>query len=108
MKLLHITFQSQYIASLESLLLDHGLTAWARHSRAAGRDVEGLHDQSQAFPGSVAVIQVQVPDELLDEVLDDIEEFRLAKGTHRHLEAVVLPVERRLGPEPDEDEGGDG
>ena len=103
MKLVHITFQSQYVDTVERMLLDRGLVAWARHSRTAGRDMEGLHDQSQAFPGSVAVIQVQVPDDAVEEVLEELEEFRRAKRTHHHLEALVLPVERRIGPEADPD-----
>lgn len=96
-KLLHVTFQVQYTDHVEAILADCGLDRWARHHRVYGRDADGRHEGSQAFPGHVTAIQAQVPEERVECVLDALEEFRRAKRVHRHLEALVLPVERRIG-----------
>ena len=99
LKLLHVTFQVQYTEHVEAILERCGLDRWARFRRIAGRDVDGRHEGSQAFPGHVTAIQAQVPEEGVDGVLEALEEFRLEKRVHRHLEALVLPVERRIGAE---------
>lgn len=97
MKLVHVSFQVQYTDLVEEVLARQGLRAWARYGRVAGRDCDGRHEGSQAFPGNLTVIQAQVPDARVDAVLDALEEFRGAKRSHRHLEALVLPVERKIG-----------
>lgn len=97
MKLVHVSFQVQYTDLVEEILARQGLRAWARFGRVAGRDCDGRHEGSQAFPGNLTVIQAQVPDARVDTVLEALEEFRGTKRSHRHLEALVLPVERKIG-----------
>jgi hypothetical protein len=41
---------------------------------------------------------VQLKDEQIDRLFGDLEAFRKSKPAHRHLQAVVLPVERSLRP----------
>ena len=106
MKLVHLSFQVQYADPVERLLERHRLKNWVRYGRIAGHDRDGRHDGSQAFPGNVTAVQVLVPDDRLDGLLDDLEDFRNAKRVHRHLVAAVMPVERSLGgdAEPDDEE----
>ena len=100
MKLVHVTVQVQYAEDVGEILRRHELRSWTRHDRIAGRDLDGRHDGSQAFPGNMALFQAQVADDDVSAVLDDLEKFRTAKRVHHHIEALVLPVERRIGPEP--------
>ncbi|MGD2113871.1 MAG: TolC family protein, partial [Acidobacteriota bacterium] len=97
MKLVHVSVQVQYTDPVEAILAGQGLRVWARYGRIAGRDCDGRHEGSQAFPGNLTVIQAQVPDARVDAVLDALQEFRRAKRAHRHLEALVLPIERKIG-----------
>lgn len=97
MKLLHLSVQVQYTDLVEAILGGEGLRMWARYRRIGGRDADGRHEGSQAFPGSLTVIQAQLPDERVEAVLDALQEFRREKSSHRHLEALVLPVEQRIG-----------
>lgn len=98
MRWLQLTFQSQYREPVEAILERHGLPHRVRHHRIAGRDRDGRHEGSQAFPGQVSLIEGRVPEEALDGLLEELEAFRKAKTAHEHLEAVVLPVERWIGP----------
>jgi hypothetical protein len=61
-----------------------------------GKDSEGKHYGSQVFPGSVSVVEAQVKDEDLDGLFEALETFRRERQAHRHLEAVVLNITRRL------------
>jgi hypothetical protein len=109
MKLLHLTVHVQYTERVEAVLADCGLSRWARYQRVGGRDSEGRHEGSQAFPGRLTVIQAQLEDDQVEAALDALETFRTSKRAHRHLEALVLPVERRIGFDPalkDEGEAG--
>ncbi len=101
MKLLHLSVHVQYTERLEALLRENGLRVWTCYQRVAGRDSDGRHEGSQAFPGRLTVIQAQLEDDLVDPVLEALEEFRQSKRAHRHLEALVLPVERRVGFDPE-------
>lgn len=42
------------------------------------------------------IVQALVEDEKIDGLLERLNEFREAWGAHRHLQALVLPVSRRL------------
>jgi hypothetical protein len=110
MKLVHITFQEQYTEAVEGILGHLEVASWVRHRRVDGRDLDGRHEGSQAFPGAVTVIEVRMRDEVVGELLERLEAYRTAKRVHRHLEALVLPVERMIGPrseEEEEDAGGE-
>ncbi len=102
MKLVRIAVQVQYGDAVQGILADLGVPAWTRHERIGGRDVDGRHDGSQAFPGSMTALVARVPDDEVGPLLDALEEFRGARATHRHLEAYVVAVERSLHPREDE------
>ena len=96
MKLLHISFHFEYTDIIESVLDRHEIGNYARYSMIEGKDRDGKHFGTQVFPGNVSVIQAQVPDEKVDAVLSDLQAFRNEKDAHRHVQALVLPLERRL------------
>ena len=96
MKLVQVRLHFEYTDEIEQILDRHGLQHWVRHPRIEGRDGEGKHTGSQAFPGSVSVVEARVDDARLDALLDDLRSFRDAKPAHRHVDALVLPIERTL------------
>ena len=98
MKLLHVSFHFQYAEIIGQILDRHGVDNYARYSMTKGKDRDGKHFGTQVFPGNVTVIQAQVPDdrEKVDALFRDLQAFREEKDAHRHLQALLLPVERRL------------
>lgn len=96
MKFMHITVHFEYADAIETILDDHEIRDFARYAMREGKDRDGKHYGSQVFPGNTTIYQAQVPDEKVDAVLADLKAFRDAKPSHQHLEALVLPVERRL------------
>ncbi len=100
MKLVQISFPFEFTEEIERILAEREITDYLRVGMIAGHDSDGKHTGSQVHPGSLTLINAQVGDDDLDELLDDLEEFRAARQTHNSLSAVVLPVERRIGEEP--------
>ncbi|MDY0169464.1 MAG: hypothetical protein RBS80_23180 [Thermoguttaceae bacterium] len=96
MKLVAITFHFEYTDAVEAILDRHGIADYVRFPMIEGKDSDGKHFGSQVFPGNSSVVHAQVPEETLDAFLEELARFRDAKPAHRHLEALVLPVERRL------------
>lgn len=96
MKLIHIHFKEQYSDHLEEILDRCGVELYVAYPGVEGRDRDGKHQGSQAFPDRLETIQAQVPEEKVDQLLDALRKFRDEKKAHQHLEAVVLPIERRL------------
>ncbi len=96
MKFMHITIHFEYADAIEVILDNHEIRDYARYAMREGKDRDGKHFGSQVFPGNTTVYQAQVPEEKVEAVLSDLKEFRDAKSSHRHLEALLLPVERRL------------
>lgn len=96
MKLVLVTFQFQYAEEIETLLAKHGIVDLVRHPRIAGRDRDGRHDGSQAFPGHMAAIQAFVEEGRTEPLLDALRAFRDAKPAHAHLRAAVLPLDETL------------
>ncbi len=96
MKLMHITVHFEYSDSIEHILDEHEIEDYVCYSMKEGKDRDGKHYGTQVFPGNTTVFQAQVPEEKVEGVLSDLKEFRDAKSSHQHLEALVLPVERRL------------
>jgi hypothetical protein len=96
LKLVQVRLHFEYTDAIEEVLDRHGLQHWVRHPRIEGRDGEGKHTGSQAFPGSVSVVEVRVDDDRLAALLDELRSFRDAKAAHGHLEALVLPIEQTL------------
>lgn len=99
MKFLHIMVHFEFADRITRILDRHGVTTYARYSMIEGQDSEGKHYGTQVFPGNVSVIQAQVPEPRLDELMRQLQSFKEEKRAHQHLEALVLPVERRLGDE---------
>jgi hypothetical protein len=91
-----LSFHYEYTDLIERLLDRHGITHYVRYPMVGGRDRDGKHFGSQVFPGSVTVVQAQVAEEGLDGLLEALRRFREEKPAHRHLEALVLPIERRI------------
>jgi len=96
MKLLHLSFHFEYAEFIEPILDRHDIKDYARYSMVEGKDRNGKHFGTQVFPGNVTVIQGEVPDEKVDALFRDLLAFREEKEAHHHLEALILPVERRL------------
>jgi hypothetical protein len=95
-KLVQVSFHFEYTDEIEQILDRHHLEHWVRHQRIEGRDVEGKHSGTQAFPGNISVVETRVDDERLEALLDDLRSFRDERRAHRHVDALVLPVERSL------------
>ncbi|MFP4214695.1 MAG: PG0541 family transporter-associated protein [Phycisphaerae bacterium] len=99
MKLVQISFPFEFTEEIERILAHSEITDYLRVGMIAGHDSTGKHTGSQVHPGNLTLISAQVGDDELDGLLDDLEEFRAARRTHRSLSAVVVPVERRIGEE---------
>lgn len=96
MKLLHLTYHFQYREMIQDILDHHEIENYVRYPMLEGKDNMGKHFGSQVYPGNVSVIQAQVPESELDELLNELKDFRDEKKAHEHLEALVLPIERRI------------
>jgi Fic family protein len=95
-KFVHVTYHFEYTESIEKLLDEHEIRNYNRYPMMEGRDHEGKHFGTQVHPGNVSVVQAQVPDRIVDEFMEDLKQFKESKQAHEHLEALVLPIERRL------------
>ena len=96
MKLVAITFHFEYTEAIAEILDRSGIVDYVRFPMIEGKDVEGKHFGSQVFPGNSSVVHAQVLEENLDALLDELTRFRDAKPAHRHLTALVLPIDRRI------------
>lgn len=96
MKFMHITFHFEYSDEIEQILDYHGIENLVRYPMREGKDSDGKHYGTQVYPGSTTVVQAQVPDDIVEALLKDLKTFREKKASHRHLEALVLPVEKKL------------
>jgi hypothetical protein len=96
MKFLHLTYHFEYAEAIEDIMDQHDIENFTRYSMMEGRDSEGKHFGTQVYPGNVSVVQAQVPEKILDELMKSLRDFRDARDSHEHLEAVVLPIDRRL------------
>lgn len=102
MKFLHVTVRFEYAEPVGRILDRHDVDHYVRARQLEGRDRDGKHFGTQVFPGSVSLLQAQVPEDVLDGLLEDLRAFRDESDAHAHLEAVVLPIERRLSRDEDE------
>jgi hypothetical protein len=96
MKLLQISFHFEYTDAIEDILDRNAIRDFVRYPQVEGADRDGKHFGSQVYPGSVAVVQAQVPPDRLGPLLEELRSFRDEKKAHAHLEALVLPIEQRL------------
>lgn len=96
MHLVQIIFHLEFSEEIETILDERQIEHFVRFPAAWGKDRDGKHYGNQAFPGSMSIVQVMIRDENIDELLECLKEFRAMGQAHRHLEALVLPVARRL------------
>lgn len=96
MKFMHITFHFEYSDQVEQILDRHEILNYVRYPMREGKDRDGKHYGNQVFPGSTTVMQAQVPEERVDAILQDLKAFREKKRSRLHLEALVIPIDRRL------------
>jgi len=96
MKFLHLTFHFEYGDRIEEILDRHEIKNFVRYPMIEAKDRDGKHYGSQVYPGNTTVVQAQVQDETVEELMSDLKEFKESKETHRHLEALILPIESRL------------
>jgi hypothetical protein len=98
-KLVQIHVHVEYTDVIDGLLDRHGIAEYVRYPMMEGKDRDGKHYGTQVFPGNFTIFQAQVPAERVDPVLADLDHFRKQKPAHRHVQALVLPIERRLAEE---------
>jgi len=96
MKLLHLTFHFEYENRIEEILDRHDVQNYVRYSLMDGKDRDGKHFGTQVHPGNCTVVQAQIHDDVTEPLLEDLREFKQAKQSHHHLEALLVPVESRL------------
>ena len=97
MKLLQIHYHFEYSDDIEDILEARDIGHFVRYAMIEAKDREGKHYGSKIYPGSSSVVQAMVPDDALDGLLEDLEDYRKAESSHEHLTAVVLPVEKSIG-----------
>ena len=96
MKFIHITVHFEYTDEIEARLDAADVDRYACYPGMEGRDTSGKLEGTQIFPGNITVLQAIVDDDQVDRILESLRQFRDERAGHRHLEAVVLPIERRL------------
>ncbi|MEX2381118.1 MAG: PG0541 family transporter-associated protein [Opitutales bacterium] len=96
MKFVQITVHFEYTDTVERLLDEHRVIDYVRYRMMEGKDCDGKHFGSQVFPGNFTVFHAQVAENQVDGLFAAMEKFRISKPAHRHLQAVVLPIERSL------------
>ncbi|MEX0653319.1 MAG: PG0541 family transporter-associated protein [Phycisphaeraceae bacterium] len=96
LKLVMIHFHFEYTDAIEAILDRHGVASYVRYPMMEGKDRDGKHYGTQTFPGNVSVVHAQVGEDVIEKVFADLRRFREQKPAHRHVEALVLPVERVL------------
>jgi hypothetical protein len=95
-KLVQIHVHVEYSDIIDALLDRHGIAEYVRYPMMEGKDRDGKHYGTQVFPGNFTVVQALVPSESLNSLLADLDLFRKQKPAHLHLQALVMPIERRL------------
>jgi len=96
MKLIQITVHFEYGDDIEALLDALQIAHYVVYPMIEGKDTAGRHEGTQVHPGNLTVIQAQVEDNRVSEALEKLREFRMARKSHEHLEAIVIPIEQRL------------
>ncbi len=96
MKLLQLSFRFEYRETMENILDGYQLTDYICYPMIEGKDSDGKLQGSKVHPGNMTVIQAQVSEEQIDSLLDELKEFKQAKPSHEHLQALLIPLERRL------------
>jgi hypothetical protein len=96
MKLLHLTYHFEFSDRIETILDAHDIQNYVRHTPVAAKDCDGRHYGSKVFPGHNALVQAQVPDAAAESLFEKLKAFKEEAEAHRHLNAVLLPVDDYL------------
>ncbi|HRQ76168.1 MAG TPA: hypothetical protein PK098_09650 [Phycisphaerales bacterium] len=99
MKFVQVQVHFEYTDIIDAILDRHGISQFARYPLMEGSDRDGKHYGTQVFPGNFTIFQAQVPQQRIDALFADLERFRTSKPAHLHLQAIVMPIERRLNAE---------
>ena len=98
MKLVIVSVHFEYADAIEAIVDTHDVAHYFVYPRIEGRDSEGFHEGSQVHPGNLAALHIRVDDEVVQPLLDALTAFSREKKAHHHLEAMVLDIERHIGP----------
>jgi len=96
LKLIQIHYHFEFSDIIEELLNAREVADFVRYSMVEGKDRNGKHFGTKVFPGISSVVQALVADEEVDGLLQALKDFKQSEDSHRHLTAVVLPVETLL------------
>lgn len=96
MKQVQVTVQSEYADLIREIFEQQEINYYVLIPRAEGRNRDGRHEGTQVFPGTLMLALVRVADDRVDSLLEKLREFRDEKAAHRHLEALVLPIDKQL------------
>lgn len=96
LKLIQIYYHFEFSETIEAILDRREIGHFIRYAMVEGKDRDGKHFGSKVFPGNSSVVQALVADEEIDGLLDDLKDFKESGDSHRHLTAVILPVESSL------------
>ncbi len=97
MKYVQITFRFEYSDAVEKILDQLQVTDFARYSMMEGKTCDGKHYGTQVFPGNLSIIQAVVEEEVINDLFARLKQFREQKPAHRHIQALVMPIEQSLG-----------
>ena len=92
MKLVRVTYRFEFSAPIGEILAEQDVRDYTRRRDVQGRDADGLHQGSQAFPGHMEEVWAQVPDRQAESLLDALQQFRQLSASHEHLRAAVMEV----------------
>ena len=98
MKLVIVSVHFEYTDTIEAIVDAHDVAHYFVYPRIDGRDSEGFHEGSQVHPGNLAALHIRVDDDVVEPLLQDLKAFSREKKAHHHLEAIVLDIERHIGP----------
>jgi hypothetical protein len=98
MKLVMVSVHFEYTDAIADIIDRHAVDHYLVYSDIKGRDSEGFHEGSQVHPGNLTALHMRMYDKDVDALLDDLNQFRVEKKAHNHLEAMVMNIERWIGP----------
>lgn len=96
MKQVQVSVQSEYADLIREIFEQQEVDYYVLIPRTEGRNLDGRHEGTQVFPGTLMLALARVQDDRVDTLLEKLAEFRDEKTAHRHLEALVLPIDRQL------------
>lgn len=96
MKQLQASCHFEFAERIVEILDARQIRDYVRIPMVEGKDHHGKHEGTQVFPGNLTAIHAQVPEDRVDAVLEDLGDFKAEKEAHHHVQAIILPIERRL------------